>query len=123
MPARNWLIRLEDMLTASEKILRYTGELADLEAFTDDEKTVYAALHGVQTIGEAARHVPDEVQARYPDSAWAEMRGMRNILVHDCSKIDLEVVWLTIRDDLPPTIARLREILDAEQTAPTDPAG
>ena len=47
---------------------------------------------------------------------------MRNVLIHDYPIIDLEIVWRTIQDDLPPTIARIREILKQEQSpGTTDP--
>jgi uncharacterized protein with HEPN domain len=123
MPAKNWLVRIEDMLAASEKILRYTGELADLEAFTEDEKTVDAVIRNILTIGEAARHIPDDVQKRYPNIEWGGMRGMRNILVHDYAGVVPDVVWGVVERRIPGLILSLREILEAEQGAPTDPDG
>ena len=40
---------------------------------------------------------------------------MRNVLIHDYPVVDLEIVWHTIQDDLPPTIARICEILDQQR--------
>jgi len=39
------------------------------------------------------------------------------VLIHDYPGVDLEVVWKTIQDDLPPTIARVREILELERAS------
>jgi uncharacterized protein with HEPN domain len=34
-------------------------------------------------IGEAVVHVPEEVISAHPEIPWAEMRAMRNIVVHE----------------------------------------
>ncbi len=36
---------------------------------------------------------------------------MRNRLVHGYDSVDLDVLWDTIEDDLPPLIAELERIL------------
>jgi uncharacterized protein with HEPN domain len=37
------------------------------------------------------------------------MRGMRNIAIHEYFFVDLEVVWTTVRNDLP----KLKEQVEA----------
>ena len=46
-------------------------------------------------IGEAARHVPDEVAVAHPELPWAEMRAMRNVVVHEYFGVTLETRWKT----------------------------
>ena len=36
---------------------------------------------------------------------------MRNIVVHEYFGVDLTIIWVTIREDLPPLISKLEEIL------------
>ena len=36
----------------------------------------------------------------------------RNFLIHQYDDIDPNIVWETVKDDLPAVILRLREILD-----------
>lgn len=110
MLPEDWTIRLEDMLDAAEKIARYTEGMADLAAFSSNEMAVDAVIRNVQIIGEAARHIPDDVRARYPDVDWVGMRGMRNILVHQYGSVRLDVVW----QDIPVVLPRLRAILERE---------
>jgi uncharacterized protein with HEPN domain len=119
VPSKDWTIRLEDMIEAVERIERFTRGI-DFETFAGSEMVVYAVLHAVQLIGEAARHIPDDVQTRYPDIDWAGMRGMRNILVHDYAAVRLEVVWGVVERRIPPLGPRLREILALEQIPRTD---
>jgi uncharacterized protein with HEPN domain len=62
-------------------------------------------------LGEAARHVPDDVTQGYPDIPWPQMRGMRNHIVHGYDQIDLEIVWNVVTMELPPLVPRLEKML------------
>lgn len=122
MPLKDWTIRIEDMLDAAEKVAQYTHTMPDLETFASDVIIVDAAIRNVQIIGEAARHVPGEVQARYPDLDWGGMIGMRNILVHNYGAVRLDIVWGVVRTRIPPLRLRLREILERELPDASSPA-
>lgn len=120
MPPKDWSIRLEDMLEAAEKVARYTHEMSDLEAFASNEIIVDAVIRNVQIIGEAARHIPDEIRTRYPDLDWAGMTGMRNILVHQYGAVRLDLVWGVVQTRIAPLRSRLSEILERERSSETD---
>ena len=70
-----------------------------------------ALVRLVEIIGEAATRVSPEGQQRYPAIPWQQARGMRNRLIHGYDKVDLDVLWDTIQDDLPPLIVQLRKAL------------
>jgi uncharacterized protein with HEPN domain len=114
MTTRDWRVRIDDILEAIDKIERYTAGLTNHDTFAADEKTADAVLRNFEIIGEAAGHVPSAVQARYPAVPWAKMRGMRNVVLHGYQDVDLEIVWDTLRNDLPPLVPQLREILERE---------
>jgi uncharacterized protein with HEPN domain len=118
---KDWTICLEDMLEAAEKVARYTDGMADLAAFSSNEIVVDAVIRNVQIIGEAVRHIPDDVQARYPDVDWISMRSMRNILVHQYGSVPLDVVWSVVQRDIPAALPRLRAILERELPNGPDP--
>jgi uncharacterized protein with HEPN domain len=120
VPRRDWTIRLEDTLDAGEKVVLYTHGLHDLGAFAANEMAVDAVIRNVQVIGEAARHIPDDIRARYSDIAWVGMHGMRNILVHNYGTVRLDVVWGVVQTRISPLLSRLREILDQERLSETD---
>ena len=119
MPPREWLVRLEDILEAVSKVASYTSGL-DLAAFKADERTRDAVVWNFAVIGEAARLVPGEIEARFPDVPWASMRGMRNIVIHEYFGIDVEIVWVTATRDLPALEPRLRRIIDELRREGTD---
>ncbi len=85
-----------------------------LEDLRDDEKTVDAVVRNLGIIGEAARHVPPHIQERHLQIPWAQMRGMRNVVIHEYSEISLPVIWDTIKVDLPPLVPMLQDILERE---------
>ena len=52
-----------------------------------------------------------DVQEQNPSVPWRQVVGMRNRLVHGYNSVDLDVLWDTIEDDLPPLVAELEKIL------------
>ena len=99
-------------MEAAEKVGRFTEGMS-FEDFGRDEKTVDAVVRNISVmIGEAARHIPEEVRERYPAVPWSEMRGMRNVVVHEYASINVAIVWQTVRRNLPPLVPMLREILE-----------
>jgi uncharacterized protein with HEPN domain len=70
-------------------------------------------------MGEAARHVPADIQARCPDVEWRLMNDIRNFLVHDYTGVDLGIVWRAVQNRVPPTRERLAQLLADEREAGT----
>lgn len=71
-----------------------------------------AVVRQVEIIGEAARQVSEELQARYPQVLWREIIGMRNRIVHAYFDLDLEAVWDTVQEDLPQLKAQAQKIVE-----------
>lgn len=111
MSARDWRLRLQDILHAIEKIQAYTHNVNE-EAFFSSSLLIDAVVRNFIIIGEAARHIPAEVRAAHPQTPWTDMQEMRNFLVHEYPKVDPEIVWRTIRTDLPALVPLLQDILE-----------
>jgi uncharacterized protein with HEPN domain len=111
MPYRDWKLRLEDILEAIARIDRYVAGM-DYEAFRADDKTTDAVVRNLEVIGEAARHVPEEMQRQHPELPWDKMRDIRNLLIHQYFGISIPIVWQTIQDDLPALVPLLGKILE-----------
>ena len=76
-----------------------------------------AVLYNLAIIGEAARHIPEEICRRFSEVAWAKMRGMRNIVTHEYFGISLPIVWETVqrrRPELKRAIGRIRDVEPGE---------
>jgi uncharacterized protein with HEPN domain len=107
--------RLQDILQAIEAIDRYRA--CERGEFDQNEMLQVWFLRHLQIIGEAARHVPDEVRGMAPDIPWNKIIGMRNILVHGYFTIDLDIVWNAVQQDVPllkPAVVALLKQLEAQ---------
>ena len=110
MQRRDWTLRVHDILEAIARIQRYVAGLS-FEEFARDEKTLDAVVRNLEVIGEAARHIPNELEALNPDVPWTYMRGMRNVLAHEYFGVDASILWHTAQNDLPPLVQPLQSML------------
>ncbi len=111
MSSRSLQQRLQDILEQAEEILDFADGL-DYEAFCADVKTVKAILYDLAVIGEAARSLLPDIQDVSPELPWEEMRAMRNLVVHEYFRVNLQIAWTTIKEDLPPLIDQVRALLE-----------
>jgi uncharacterized protein with HEPN domain len=88
--ALNAQLYLDDIREACERIMRYSQGL-DLNQFVQDEKTFDAVVRNLEVIGEAAKHIPPEVRARYPDVEWNKLAGLRDIVAHKYFGLDEDI--------------------------------
>lgn len=114
MPYRDLKLRVEDILEAISKIERYTANMS-FEDFLADDKSSDAVVRNLEIIGEAARNIPEDICLRFPSVPWDKMRGMRNMLAHEYFGVSLQIIWQTVKDDLPPLVTPLQEILNSNQ--------
>ena len=111
MPLRDWSLRIEDMLDAVDAIGGFVKDMS-FENFSQDRRTVDAVVRNLEVIGEAARFLPEPVRQQYPQVPWTNIIGMRSVLIHEYFGVDVDILWATVQNDLPPLRAQLRSILD-----------
>lgn len=101
-------LRLLHMRDEIESLSQRAGgrRLRDLESYALRRITERA----IQIVSEAARALPEELRARYPDAPWADIIGIGNPLRHEYHRIDGKVLWETATADLQklqPIIQRM----------------
>ncbi|MBE0682881.1 MAG: DUF86 domain-containing protein [Anaerolineales bacterium] len=101
--------RLLDILEAIERIEKYAAE--GKAAFEADELIQNWMVNHISVIGEACRSLPAEFQASHANVPWADIIGMRNILVHHYFGIDEDAVWSVIEKDIPELKFNIETIL------------
>ena len=102
-------VYLLDILEAIERIEKYTAQ--GREAFEVNELIQTWVVHHIQIIGEATRKLSQDLRTRYSEVPWTQIMAMRNILVHDYFRIDLDEVWLVIEGDILVLKERVEFIL------------
>jgi uncharacterized protein with HEPN domain len=106
---------LSHMREAIDRIARYTEDV-DESGFLGNPMIQDAVLRNIEIIGEAARIIertaPD-FAARHADVPWAVIYTMRNCISHGYFKVDLEIVWKTLRSDLPELAVQVSRLIDS----------
>lgn len=88
---REYVDYLRDMLENAERALDFVHGM-EFEEFFEDEKSTYAVIRTLEVIGEAARHIPDEVRDANPEIQWREIAAMHNKLMHEYFGVNMKVV-------------------------------
>lgn len=107
---------LDHILNAIQRIARYTNELNET-AFLTSELVQDAVIRNIEIIGEASNNIlrnAPEFAAKNGDIPWLVLYTMRNRVAHGYDQVDFQIVWKTIKDDLPGLhvqVSRARESL------------
>jgi uncharacterized protein with HEPN domain len=67
-----------------------------------------AVLRRLEIIGEAAKNISANTKNQHPEIPWRLMAGMRDMIIHHYFGIDIDLVWGTVKKDLPD----LKKLLD-----------
>ena len=106
--------RLRHMLDAAKEAMSFVEgrTRADLDR---DRLLELGLVKEIEIIGEAAVSVTEAARALLPQIPWLDIIGMRHRLVHAYFDINLNVLWRTVQEDLPPLVAALEDILGSER--------
>jgi uncharacterized protein with HEPN domain len=102
--------RLRHILEQITKINEYVKDGRTL--FESDPKTQDAVLRRLTVIGEAAGSLSDEALRQLPALPPKSARGQRNIIVHEYWRIDPDIIWATIMNDLPLVAAQVTALIE-----------
>jgi uncharacterized protein with HEPN domain len=98
------------MLEAISRIEHYAAR--GRGAFDADELVQTYFVHHLQILGEAAFKLPDELREEHLEVSWARILGMRHILVHDYFRVDPDIVWAVVENDLPDLKTQIQAIVE-----------
>ncbi len=99
-------VRLRHMLDAARAALEFVRHRsrADLD---HDLQLVWALVKAIEIIGEAAYQLSPETRAEVSGPPWEKIIGMRHRLVHAYFDINLDILWKTVHEGLPPLVRTL----------------
>jgi uncharacterized protein with HEPN domain len=114
---------LEHIIQAIQRATSYIEDFENAEALQQDSRTQDAVIRNIEIIGEAANHLQNmspAFVANHPELPWLEMRGMRNKVAHEYFDVDWDMVWDTVKDDLPQLKQQIDGLLTVYRQEPEE---
>jgi uncharacterized protein with HEPN domain len=105
------LAYVDHILDCIRKINDFSKELS-LKDFRKSELIQDAIIRNIEIIGEASKKISKDTKQTYYKIPWKEIAGMRDKLIHDYIGVDVDVVWKTIKEDIPILEAMISEITE-----------
>lgn len=97
---KNPLIFLDHIIESINNIENFIGNI-NKNKFNLDTKLQDAVIRRIEIIGEAIKNLPKAFTDKYPEIPWTKIAGMRDKLMHHYFGVDLNLVWKTIKEDIP----------------------
>lgn len=111
---KRWRWRLFELLDTLDRLFALTTPLS-LDTFRMREEVQDAVLLGLLRLGETTKYIPQSVQDRHPELPWAYLRDIRNLVAHDYFGLAPELVWRTVREELPALRPHLQALADSAE--------
>ena len=80
-----------------------------------NRQLVLALIKDIEIVGEAANQVSVRTRVELREIPWRKIVGMRHRLIHAYFDINLDVVWNTVRQDLPGLIFQLERSIPTKR--------
>lgn len=106
------VVRLRHMIDAAKDAV-FFSEGKQASDLATDRKLSLALVKSIEIIGEAATRVSPETRSKSPDIPWVDIVSMRNRLIHAYFDINLDILWKTVSEELPPLIVQIEKLLDS----------
>ena len=113
--SRDEIMYLQDIAESCEKILRFTADLSESDLM-GDEKTYDAVVRNLEIVGEAAKHISEEVRRQLPDIEWRKAAGLRDMLAHAYFGIDDDILWDVVQNKVPRLANATRAFLNKNRS-------
>lgn len=101
---------LLDVRKAARLSLSFVAGMG-FDEFEADIKTQSAVLYQIAVVGEAVKRLSMSFRDDYTTVPWSAMAGMRDKLIHDYGGVDIQRVWQTLRESIPPLLELIEPLL------------
>ena len=81
-------VYIDHIKECTEKIISYTNGVGKAD-FMDNVMLQDAVIRNFEIIGEAAAKISEKYKNEKPDIPWRKLVGLRNILIHHYTGVDL----------------------------------
>ncbi len=77
----------------------------------DDYLTANGVCHAIVLIGEAASQISAETRNQFPEIQWKLIIGMRNFVIHQYRRVDMDIIWHTATVSVPHLLTQIESLL------------
>lgn len=109
--------RITDMVMAIDRCLEYLPYLAAQDD-TQNRMARDAILRNLTVLGDASRSLPPCVTDHIPTIPWTKIRAVRNLVVHEYFRVDVELIIDIVDRRLPPVLTRLLKMAYSHDLEP-----
>jgi uncharacterized protein with HEPN domain len=105
----------EDYLRDIEEAIKLAIEFTEgmnFDEFCQDKKTIFAVTRAIQIMGEAVKKLPDNIRQQHPQIPWKDIAKMRDKVTHQYFSVKLDVLWDTVKQDLPLLQSLISSVLE-----------
>lgn len=81
----------------------------DLQELNENEVLLDSMLFRMIQISENAKKLSADYKISKRELPWDEMSGLRNRIVHDYGNVDLDIVYETLKYDIPELLEQINE--------------
>ena len=100
------LTQIRESITNLENWNSSFSDANELLSSPDGVKTLAADCMLIEAIGEGIKRIDERTKQQLlpnrPEIPWAAVKGMRNHIAHGYFDINTDLVWDTVKNDLPP---------------------
>lgn len=105
-------VYLHHILDAIHRIEKHISGVRKEDFLKEDSTVAAAAVRELEIIGEAITQMPEEYRKKYTEIPWRLITDMRNRLIHGYFSVDYEIVWKTVKEDLPQLAQQVNAFLN-----------
>ena len=102
------------MLDAAREIGTLTADMSR-DDFKADRVVSLAVTRLLEVLGEAANGVSEGLRRSHGGVPWSRMISMRHRLIHGYYDLDLDIIWSTVSEDIPPLVHVLEDVIRTEE--------
>jgi uncharacterized protein with HEPN domain len=105
-------VRLQHMVDAANQAFTFVAEKSRSE-LESDQLLALALIKLIEIFGEAASKITRETKSQSMEIPWADIIAMRNRLIHGYFDVNLDIIWRTVNEEMPPIARQIESLLSS----------